>query len=286
MAKRFINPNWKQLRLLPDYLQRCWFYIWDKADESGVYEIDLEYLKIDLNLKNELHVTDFSKLPDCKILNGEKVLITNFLIVNNGGILKKDYNPHKPIFRAIEKNGAEIFEELDIFIETGVKEKKEIQAIKLFFKLENKKFKLVGEDEGVGEDKDEKEKGVQGEKQIPLGQAMYALFQKTNPTYPPRPSHDIAAIVEISGFVNTQSGGEGDMFHFTAHEEENVLHEWGRWCDWYKANGNNKPLDYLVKFKLQEIYSEIKNGKQNGSFNKPGNQSTSKRYQPTGEGGY
>lgn len=103
MAKRFINPDWRALRKLPDELQRAWFYIWDKADEAGVYYLDTDYMKLDLCLNEPLTINDLSKLPECEILPGERILIKNFLVVNYKN-LKPDYNPHKPAFRDIEKN--------------------------------------------------------------------------------------------------------------------------------------------------------------------------------------
>lgn len=104
MAKRFISPDWKKLRPLPGYLQRAWFYIWDKCDACGVYHFDEDYIKLDLKLKEEVTVRDLSKLPECKILPGDRILIENFLSVNYGH-LRPDYNPHKAAYRDLEKNG-------------------------------------------------------------------------------------------------------------------------------------------------------------------------------------
>src|SRR5688572_2679870 len=98
MAKRFIDPDWKKLRLLPGYMQRAWFYIWDKADEAGVYHYDREYFKLDLRLKEDVTLEDLATLPDCEILSGDRILIRNFLLVNYKE-LKPNYNPHKPAFR-------------------------------------------------------------------------------------------------------------------------------------------------------------------------------------------
>ncbi len=104
MAKRFIEPNWKVLRLLSVELQRAWFYIWDKADNAGVYHFDNDYLKLDLSLKIDLNLQDLATLPECEILPGERILIKNFLVVNYTQ-LKHNYNPHKPAFRDLQKNG-------------------------------------------------------------------------------------------------------------------------------------------------------------------------------------
>lgn len=103
MPKRFIQPDWKLLRKLPYDLQRAWFYIWDKADECGVYTYDPDYMKLDLSLNEAIPLHEFSRLPECEILPGERILIKNFLLVNYKN-LKPDYNPHKPAFRDLSKN--------------------------------------------------------------------------------------------------------------------------------------------------------------------------------------
>lgn len=131
MPKRFIEPDWKELRKLKEVLQRAWFYIWDKADEAGVYKYDPDYMKLDLSLDEPLPLIDLKKLPECEILPGERILIKNFLVVNYKE-LKPDYNPHKPAFRAIEKN-----------------------LLKLNSSLNQAYFKLEEEEEYEEEDKDE-----------------------------------------------------------------------------------------------------------------------------------
>ena len=139
MAKRFIQPEWKELRKLPEHLQRAWFYIWDKADNCGVYQYDKDYMKLDLSLTDTIHISELADLPHCEILPGERILIKNFLVVNYTQ-LKPGYNPHKPAFRDLDKN-----------------------RLKLNSSLNQAYVKL--EEEDIDEDKEEDEKGVQGEKQ-------------------------------------------------------------------------------------------------------------------------
>jgi hypothetical protein len=135
MSKRFVDTNrWKSFRGLSSKLVRLYDYCWDKSDACGVYEIDFEYLKIDTgeNYKDE----DFLKLPKdlvAKISPG-KILFIKFIEVNYGE-LKDGYNPHKPAFRALEKNKLEINSSLN-------------QAL----------FKLEEEDKEEGEE----EKGKRG----------------------------------------------------------------------------------------------------------------------------
>jgi len=101
MAKRFINPDWKILRKLSPDLQRAFFYCWDKADACGVYDYDETYLSADLGVS--IKFDDLKNLPSVKILPGEKIFFSDFIEVNYGK-LKEGYNPHKPAFRALEKN--------------------------------------------------------------------------------------------------------------------------------------------------------------------------------------
>lgn len=100
---------------------------------------------------------------------------------------------------------------------------------------------------------------LENENDLPLGYQMQTKFQKENPGYPAAPSKDIPAIIEIAKFICLQiTGKELELFEM---DIVSIMSEWQKWCDWYSENGNNKSLDYLVKYKLQEIYLEIKNGR-------------------------
>jgi hypothetical protein len=101
MAKRFVSPDWKVLRKLSPSLRQAYFYCWDKADACGVYEHDPLYMKADLGFA--LSVAELKKLPGVNILSGERIFFTDFILTNYG-TLKEGYNPHKPVFRALEKN--------------------------------------------------------------------------------------------------------------------------------------------------------------------------------------
>ena len=101
MAKRFIDPDWKELRKLSQNLQRAYFYCWDKADACGMYHHDPIYMKADLGIS--LSLKDLAKLPGAKIFEGDRIFFTDF-IETNYGTLKEGYNPHKPVFRALTKN--------------------------------------------------------------------------------------------------------------------------------------------------------------------------------------
>jgi hypothetical protein len=272
MSKRFISPNWKALRKLPGHLQRVWFYIWDKADESGVYHFDYDYMKIDLVLDAEIHLEDLKKLPECKILEGGQILIKDFLIVNNGGVLKPGYNPHKPIFRAIEKNGIENFKDLGLIIETGTKEDKkrivftEYFNIKTKSKLENKNASLeeeeegIDEGEGVGEDKG----GTGGKEIIPQ---MQAVWVKANPHYPTDRVKDTPALLSIAKFICEK---ENIRFNPTKQEvKEKVLSLWTHLSEHIPKDNffKNYSLSQVDKH-LQAIVLSIQNGSGNNTNGK------------------
>jgi len=105
MARKVHNPNWQALRKLDASLKLALFYIWDKSDDAGVYTFDPEYMTIDTGLN--LSFTELTKIPGLERLDNDRLLITDFIRVNFGH-LKPDYNPHKPAFRAIEKNQLEL----------------------------------------------------------------------------------------------------------------------------------------------------------------------------------
>lgn len=119
MAKRFINPDWKQLRKLSEHLRQCYFYCWDKADHVGVYEYDPVYLKADLGF--DVSFEDLLTLPEAKKISPEKIIFLNFLVVNYG-TLRENYNPHKPVFRDLAKNKLQLDSSL---IQACVKEEEE-----------------------------------------------------------------------------------------------------------------------------------------------------------------
>lgn len=89
------------MRKLSPSLRQAYFYCWDKADACGVYEHDPLYMKADLGFA--LSVAELKKLPGVNILSGDRIFFTDFILTNYG-TLKEGYNPHKPVFRALEKN--------------------------------------------------------------------------------------------------------------------------------------------------------------------------------------
>lgn len=230
MAKRFIEPNWKELRKLPSELQRAWFYIWDKADEAGVYVFDAEYMNLDLGLNNQISLQDLGRLPECEILPGERVFIKNLIAVNYTK-LKHDYNPHKPAFRAIEKNGLVLNSRLN-------------QAC---FKLEEE-----------GEDKEEEEgeiKGGAGGKEIVP--QMQAIFKKHNPGYGFNRERDFPPLLSIAQYIAEQIGSGPPQTNVSPvlAEWEIVSKDLGKAVNFY----HGKTLK-SVSTHIQEIYQKAKNG--------------------------
>jgi hypothetical protein len=201
--KRFIQPNWRVLGKLSAELFKCYFYCWNKADDAGVYELDIEYMQADL--KFHLSFEELLKLPGVKKIGEAKLLFTDFLHVNYNGILKAGYNPHKPIFRAIEFHGAENFADLDVMIESGVKEDKKIQAIKYFFKLENIFSSLLNGDVNENGDGDKKGEGVGEEKgnQVGITHDMKADYKKFFPKYADE-DKDMPALLSLAYKIGNQ----------------------------------------------------------------------------------
>lgn len=128
MSKRFIDPNWKELRKLSPDLQRAFFYCWDKADACGMYEHDEKYMEIDLGV--HIPFSELAKLPDVKVFAGGRIFFTEFIRINYG-TLKEGYNPHKPVYRALTKNQISSLSQACTSLEEEDKEEEE------------------GEDEGV-----------------------------------------------------------------------------------------------------------------------------------------
>jgi hypothetical protein len=96
----------------------------------------------------------------------------------------------------------------------------------------------------------------------PLGLRLQNIFLQKNKKYPPRPGQDIPAIISIAEFLYEQQyGNHKNIFEMDVGEQDYVFADWEKVCDWYALNGGNNDLQYLEKFKLQKIYSEIKNGK-------------------------
>lgn len=108
MARRFVDlGRYKQAwRKLDSKTFRMFYYMWDQADPAGVYLIDKDQFKLDCGF-----AFDAARLADLNCegttavheLPGGRILLVDFLIDNYGG-LKEGYNPHKPAFRAVEKN--------------------------------------------------------------------------------------------------------------------------------------------------------------------------------------
>lgn len=238
MAKRFIQPDWKKLRLLPGYLQRAWFYIWDKADDAGVYHYDEEYFKLDLKLEQDVPLAALGELPECQILPGYRILIKNFLAVNYVK-LKLDYNPHKPAFRAIEKNG-----------------------LTLNSSLNQASLKL--EEEGEDEEEDKVEGSMKETNHFePKGIVadMAKNFQDVNPKYPPDKNLDFPALGEIAIWISMEQKLSGGIV--LPKNKTPILKRWGELVKHIKAD------PHLCKYSLTQINKHFQSVVQ--SFNNGSN---------------
>lgn len=167
MAKIFIDNSIlpKSFRKLELSLKVSWYYIWTNCDSSGVYEIDEDLFEFENGF--ELDLDNFlEKLKGLVEYNNGKILLKDFILINQCEIskLNPEYNPHKPVFRAINKNKlklnpslnqasfklvVEVEEEVIVEVEeeVGVKIKKE-EKFKKFTSSDFKKtFLELGVDE-------------------------------------------------------------------------------------------------------------------------------------------
>jgi len=121
------------------------------------------------------------------------------------------------------------------------------------------------EEEKEVDKEEEKEQGVQGgnhepQPEMPMGFLMDRKFREINTKYPQRPSKDMPAITEWAEFINEQSGSKNKIAFFTPDERTAVMDFWVKMAEWYRDTGETNDLDYLQKFKLQKIYTEIQHG--------------------------
>jgi hypothetical protein len=241
MAKRFIEPNWMALRILPEFLQRAWFYIWDKADACGVYHYDEDYMKLDLKLSTPITLSALNELPECEILPGGRILIKNFIAVNYG-VLKPNYNPHKPAFRDLVKNELRINPSLN-------------QA------------SSKHEEEGIDEEEDkgkEEDKGVKGGKFLVV--EMFTAFKEVIKTYPGSVERDFKPLYSIAKFINEQGGAGGSPVQNSAQ----ILQAWKAICLVIKDDNFycQKSLSTISNH-IQEITQNAVHGKKSNNKQPP-----------------
>lgn len=120
----------------------------------------------------------------------------------------------------------------------------------------------------------EEGKGGAGGKQIMIGSEMQKIFIHDHPNYPNMPGKDIPAMIQFADAIAGNLGITNRFTGFTEDEKGTILREWGRISTWLKTNRNNKSLEYLAMFKIQEILSSVKdqgNNSKNGSSGKKSN---------------
>lgn len=255
--KKFINPNWKELRKLDASLKQAWFYIWDQADAIGVYTYDPDYLAVDLAVK--ISFEELLKLPKTQKIAPDKILLLDFIEVNYGS-LKHDYNPHKPAFRALDAN--------QLYLNSSLN-----QACP----------KLEDEDEDKDKDENQKKKGVKKEKSekpindVPIIQ-MEELWSKFlsdhhSVSYYASAKERVAlkAIAKQLLFqVGQKEAQTGQISNKT--DADKVLEAWSyvlskfdRWSDFHK---NLKALS-AINSQLTTILSDSKNGANKQKSNGP-----------------
>lgn len=154
MSKRFVDlSRYRQAwRKLDSKAFRAFYYMWDQADPAGVYRIDKDQFKFDNGYPfTPLMIEQMNAGTKCiHDLGDGRLLLVDF-IADNYGSLREGYNPHKPAFRALEKNGLEL----------------NTSYSQACFKLE---------DEEEDEDEEEKLEGVQGKPAVILDERFEALW--------------------------------------------------------------------------------------------------------------
>lgn len=146
MSKRFIKQviPLKIWRKLGCSLREAWNYMWMNCDEAGIFLIDEDLYEF--NNGSEFPLTELKqKLSEWLLFSGEKILIKAFIETNYGNKLRPDYNPHKPLFRAIKKHN-----------------------LKLILSLNQACFKLVDEEEDEYEEEDVDETFEKSEKLLKI----------------------------------------------------------------------------------------------------------------------
>ena len=106
MAKRLIDISTlpKAWRKLDCNLKLAWFYLWNNCDPAGVWEIDEDLFEFQNNFSLDIKALS-DALGDLIEYDSNKVLLTNFIAINQCDLkkLNPNYNPHKPVFRSINK---------------------------------------------------------------------------------------------------------------------------------------------------------------------------------------
>lgn len=254
MAKRFTDTDkWKKsfIKSLSSAYKLLWIYITDDCDHAGIWHVDIEIAS--LRLGEDLNMAKALEAFEDKIVvfdDGEKWFIPSFIEFQYGELNEKN-RAHQSVIKILKKYNL-------------LKNKGLTRC------LQAPKDKDKDKDKDKGFEKSEKLLPEVPADPIPLGAVMQQEFLTKNPDYPSRPGQDIPAMMEMAGFISQQNGGVADMLLFKPPERAYVAGMWSKFCDWYSANGGKKSLDFIVKFKLQEIYSTIKNGNKSNELRATG----------------
>lgn len=147
MAKIFIDNSIlpKSFRKLELSLKVAWYYIWNNCDASGVYEIDEDLFEFENGFELDLKLF-LKELNDLVEYSNGKILLKDFIFINQCEIskLNPEYNPHKPVFRAIAKNNLKLETSLNqasfkLVVEVEVEEEVKVE-VEVKTKKEEKKF--------------------------------------------------------------------------------------------------------------------------------------------------
>ncbi len=106
MERRFYDVDVitsQAYRKLAASFRSVYFYLWSKCDKCGVYVVDVDYFKIDTGEKFSETMLEKLENLGLKKIGAGAYFFSNFIEVQYG-VLKENYNPHKPVWRDLKKN--------------------------------------------------------------------------------------------------------------------------------------------------------------------------------------
>lgn len=170
MSKIFFDNSIlpKGWRKVDPTLKLAFYHFWTNCDKAGVFEIDEDLFEFETGVewpKERLEVLKQLKLIDYK---GDILIVKDFIAVDCNGIPDERKNPHKPLFRSLQKHGLILSNNKDeiLFPSTLDQPTSNVKST-LTEGLIKVDSTVVVEDVVMVEDKEEEKRGIlKGENQI------------------------------------------------------------------------------------------------------------------------
>lgn len=105
MAKRFVDSKiWdkKWFRKLAPEMKCAWFYLINRCDAAGIWEVDEELMSVFIGQKIELQTLIKSFDGKLEVVGQDKIWLVDFCDFQYGE-LKENYNPHVPVIKSLKK---------------------------------------------------------------------------------------------------------------------------------------------------------------------------------------